>query len=91
MKTYHYCETCGKRFESAEEAIACENAHEKEKLRKKVLEENKLERSKEIERLLQSFINDYNELPSMKLTGDIIDNGIHVRDRFPLFNLLFGM
>lgn len=91
MKTYYYCETCGKRFETAEEATFCEGKHEEEKARKKLLEENKSKRSKEIERLLQSFIDDYNELPNIKLTGDIVDNGVHIRDRFPLFNILFGM
>lgn len=91
MKTYYYCETCGKRFETAEEATSCESKHEEEKERKKLLEENKSKRTKEIERLFQSFIDDYNELPNIKLAGDIIDNGVHIRDRFPLFNLLFGM
>lgn len=72
MKVYYQCETCGKKFSTEVDAKKCENEHEAERIKREKLKSEKSTRSKQIEELLQSYVDDYNEFPSVKIKGRYI-------------------
>lgn len=74
MKVYYQCETCGKKFATEEEAKKCEEMHETERANKERLKKEKLKRAEQIEEILQAYVDDYKEFPSIKIKGKIMRN-----------------
>lgn len=75
-KIIYQCEVCGKRFDTLEEAEACEKAHAEEKARLAKLKAEKTERLNKIKADYASLIkeielynNDYNEPAAIPYTG----------------------
>ena len=66
------CETCGKRYNTEEEALDCEKAHAEEKAKREQLSKAKSDREKEVDSLFKtfydaykSFYNDYGVFPEI--------------------------
>lgn len=83
------CETCGKRYNTDEEALNCERVHAEEKARREQLSKAKSDREKEVDGLFKtfydaykSFYNDYGVFPE-------ISGGFNKIS--PLERIFFGM
>lgn len=70
MKIKYTCDTCGKIYDTENEAIECEQRHikaeeERKKAdeKKKALNAKKTERQNEINELIKEFVKDYKTFP----------------------------
>lgn len=66
MKTEYKCEYCGKAFETAKDAIACEKSHEAEK-KKEGLREKSLEA---INDLFNRHLKEFGEIPKITVSDE---------------------
>ena len=67
MKTYYQCETCGRKFSTAEEATQCEEKHEELKAKEEKLKSEKKSRADKINELIKSYIDDYRTIPNISI------------------------
>lgn len=84
MKQYFICETCGKKYDSDKEALACEAYHVEENERVERLKKEKNDRRAAIRKMVEEYEKDYNEIyiGSSFSKSDSLEN---------LLNELFGV
>ena len=68
MKVTYKCEKCGKEYEDAEKASACEERHEVELEERKRARAVRRERENEINNLIGQYVKDYGSYPIIKMT-----------------------
>ena len=85
----YFCENCGKRYSTEEQALDCEKAHAEEKAKREELSKAREDRAKEVDSLFKtfydaykSFYNDYGVCPE-------ISGGFNTLS--PLEKMFFGM
>lgn len=68
MKAIYKCEKCGKEYEDAEKASACEERHEVEFEERKKARAVRRERENEISNLINQYVKDYGSYPMITMT-----------------------
>ena len=83
------CETCGKKFNTEEQALDCERVHVEEKAKREELSKAREDRVKEVNNLFKtfydaykSFYNDYGVFPDVRY---------EFNKSSPLEKMIFGM
>lgn len=65
MKVYYYCDICGKMYANEKDALECEKKCKEKLEAKSKKKKEKEERVKEIETMIEKFINDYGSFPEI--------------------------
>lgn len=73
MKNYFQCEVCNKLFDNKEAAENCEKLHKERKEKEERLTKEREAREKEISILVENFIHDYKDVPSITLDDSTYD------------------
>ena len=84
MKVKYVCDVCGTEYENRELATECEACHAKEMAAELEREKNKEARSKEIEDLINKYVVDFKELPTLHIDLSEVDMLKFIKDAIGL-------
>ena len=85
----YFCENCGKRYSTEEEALDCERVHAEEKAKKEELSKAREDRVKEVDSLFKTFYNAYKSFYNDYGVFPEINGGFNKFS--PLEKMIFGM
>lgn len=72
MKASYKCEVCGRDYETEEKALECEKKHAEQEAKARIEAQEKRDMSKQINQLLQTYVEKFDEFPPIEINGNVI-------------------